>query len=79
MFYLLCPVSRIWLKYYDWKVAFASGGFSYFADYLQDRLNIYAVVANDWVIRDKKLTGTVQGDIVVANIKAKTLKTLAER
>jgi phosphoserine phosphatase len=57
MFYLLCPVSRIWLKYYDWKVAFASGGFSYFADYLQDRLNLYAVVANDWVIRDKKLTG----------------------
>jgi phosphoserine phosphatase len=67
------------LKSYDWKVAIASGGFSYFADYLKDRLNLDAAVANDLTIQDKKLTGTVQGDIVDANVKAQTLKSLAEQ
>jgi phosphoserine phosphatase len=67
------------LKSYDWKVAIASGGFSYFADYLQVRLNLDAAVANDLTIQDKKLTGTVQGDIVDANVKAQTLKSLAEQ
>ncbi|MFB1036506.1 MAG: phosphoserine phosphatase SerB, partial [Sinobacterium sp.] len=49
------------LKSYDWKVAIASGGFSYFADYLQDRLNLDAAVANDLTIQNNKLTGTVKG------------------
>ena len=67
------------LKSYDWKVAIASGGFSYFADYLQDRLNLDAAVANDLTIQNNKLTGTVKGDIVDANVKAQTLKSLAEQ
>jgi phosphoserine phosphatase len=67
------------LKSYDWKVAIASGGFSYFADYLQDRLDLDAAVANDLAIQDRKLTGTVQGDIVDAYVKAQTLKNLAEK
>jgi phosphoserine phosphatase len=67
------------LKSYDWKVAIASGGFSYFADYLQDRLNLDAAVANDLGIQDKKLTGKVQGVIVDAGVKAQTLKNLAEQ
>jgi phosphoserine phosphatase len=66
------------LKSYDWKVAIASGGFSYFADYLQDRLNLDAVVANGLAIQDKKLTGEVQGMIVDAGVKAQTLKRLAD-
>jgi phosphoserine phosphatase len=67
------------LKTYEWKVAIASGGFSYFADYLQDRLNLDAAVANDLAIQDKKLTGKVQGGIVDANVKAQTLKSLASQ
>jgi phosphoserine phosphatase len=67
------------LKSYDWKVAIASGGFSYFADYLQNRLNLDAAVANDLVILDSKLTGELQGDIVDANVKAQTLNRLAEK
>jgi phosphoserine phosphatase len=67
------------LKSYDWKVAIASGGFSYFADYLQDRLNLDAAVANDLAIQDGKLTGQVQGSIVDANVKADTLKRLANQ
>ncbi len=67
------------LKSYDWKVAIASGGFSYFADYLQDRLNLDAAVANDLEIQNKKLTGKVQGGIVDANVKAQTLTKLANQ
>jgi phosphoserine phosphatase len=67
------------LKSYDWNVAIASGGFSYFADYLQDRLNLDAAVANGLEIQDKKLTGKIQGDIVDANVKAQTLNSLAKQ
>ena len=67
------------LKSYNWKVAIASGGFSYFADYLQDRLNLDDAVANDLAIKNGKLTGEVQGSIVDANVKAQTLKKLAEQ
>jgi phosphoserine phosphatase len=67
------------LKFYDWKVAIASGGFSYFADYLQDRLNLDATVANDLGIQNGKLTGKVQGGIIDANVKAQTLKRLADQ
>ncbi len=67
------------LKSYDWKVAIVSGGFSYYADYLQDRLNLDAAVANDLAIQDGKLTGKVQGSIVDANVKAQTLSSLADQ
>jgi phosphoserine phosphatase len=67
------------LKSYEWKVAIASGGFSYFADYLQVRLNLDAAVANDLEIQAAKLTGKVKGAIVDANVKAQTLKSLAEQ
>jgi phosphoserine phosphatase len=67
------------LKSYNWKVAIASGGFSYFANYLQDRLNLDAAVANGLAIENGKLTGEVQGSIVDANVKAQTLKILAEQ
>lgn len=65
------------LKTYDWKVAIASGGFTYFADCLQDRLNLDAAVANELEIIDGKLTGKVQGAIIDANVKAQTLNRLA--
>jgi phosphoserine phosphatase len=67
------------LKSYEWKVAIASGGFSYFADYLQVRLNLDAAVANDLEVQGARLTGKVQGNIVDANVKAQTLKSLAEQ
>ncbi len=62
-----------------WHVAIASGGFTYFAQYLQDTLHLSAAVANTLEIRDGKLTGEVTGDIVDAQYKADTLKALAER
>lgn len=62
-----------------WHVAIASGGFTYFAEYLRDTLHLSAVVANVLEIRDGKLTGEVVGDIVDAKYKATTLQKLAER
>lgn len=62
-----------------WKVAIASGGFTFFAEYLRDKLRLTTAVANELEIRDGKLTGNVIGDIVDAQYKANTLKRLAEK
>lgn len=65
------------LKKYDWKTAIASGGFTYFADYLQQTLGLDAAVSNQFEIIEGKLTGEVQGNIVHAQYKADTLQRLA--
>jgi phosphoserine phosphatase len=66
------------LETLGWKVAIASGGFTFFADYLKDKLRLTAAVANELEIRDGVLTGNVTGDIVDAKYKASTLNSLAE-
>lgn len=60
-----------------WHVAIASGGFTYYAEYLRDRLKLVAVVANELEMRDGKLTGEVLGPVVDAQFKADTLVRLA--
>jgi phosphoserine phosphatase len=67
------------LKKHKWKLAIASGGFTYFADYLLQRLELDEAVANELEIIDGKLTGKVSGDIVDAKVKASTLGELAVR
>lgn len=67
------------LKQRNWKVAIASGGFTYFADYLRNRLALDAAVANGLQIENGKLTGKVQGEIVDAKVKAETLINLANK
>lgn len=67
------------LQSLDWKIAIASGGFTYFAEYLRDELQLNAVFANELEIFDGKLTGEVQGQIVDARFKADTLQVLAEQ
>ncbi|NMP31958.1 phosphoserine phosphatase SerB [Thalassotalea sp. M1531] len=66
------------LKQHGWKVAIASGGFTYFADHLKNILGLDAAVANTLEIIDGKLTGKVLGDVVDANVKAQTLGKLAK-
>lgn len=66
------------LKKHDWKVAIASGGFTYFADYLLSRLDLDAAVSNTLEIVDGKLSGKVLGEIVDAKVKARTLNELAD-
>ena len=67
------------LQALGWQVAIASGGFTYFAEYLRDTLHLSAIAANVLEIQDGKLTGEVLGDIVDAQYKATTLRQLAQR
>ena len=67
------------LKSLGYKTAILSGGFTYFARFLQQRLGIDYVYANELDIVDGKLTGKVVGDIVDGDRKALLLKELAAR
>lgn len=64
------------LQKHGWKTAIASGGFTYFADYLKDLLRLDCAVSNQFDIVDGKLTGLVKGDVVDAQYKAQTLQRL---
>ena len=66
------------LQKYCWRTAIASGGFTYFADYLKDLLQLDFAASNQFDIEDGKLTGLVKGDVVDAQYKAKTLQHLLE-
>ena len=66
------------LQKYGWKTAIASGGFTYFADYLKGLLQLDFAASNQFDIEDGKLTGLVKGDVVDAQYKAKTLQRLLE-
>jgi len=65
------------LQKYGWKTAIASGGFTYFADYLKDLLKLDFAVSNQFEIENGRLTGNVSGDIVHAQYKRDTLLHLA--
>lgn len=67
------------LKQHNWKLAIASGGFTYFANHLKARLDLDEAVSNTLVIEQGILTGEVSGEIVNAEVKARTVKALAER
>lgn len=67
------------LKYYGFKTAILSGGFTYFAEYLQKELGIDYVHANQLEIKDGALTGGYIGEIVDGNKKAEFLKAIAEK
>ena len=66
------------LQKYGWKTAIASGGFTYFADYLKALLQLDFAASNQFDIEDGKLTGLVKGDVVDAQYKAKILQRLLE-
>lgn len=67
------------LKAQHIHTAIFSGGFQYFAEYLQKKLGIDEVYANTLDIQDGVVTGNVVGDIVDATRKAELLNTLAQR
>lgn len=66
------------LKAHNWRIAIASGGFTYFADHLKHTLQLDAARANTLEIVDGKLTGKVLGGIVDAQVKADVLQELAQ-
>lgn len=67
------------LKKIGFKIAILSGGFTYFGRYLQQRLGIDYVYANELEIVDGRLTGRVLGEIVDGQRKADLLREIAAR
>lgn len=67
------------LKKHNWRIAVASGGFTYFADHLKDLLALDDTFANVLEIVDGKLTGKVLGSVVDAQVKADSLALLAKQ
>ena len=67
------------LKALGYKTAILSGGFTYFAQHLQQKLGIDYVYANELEIADGKVTGEVTGEIVNGERKASFLKDIAEK
>lgn len=61
-----------------WKTAIASGGFTYFSDFIKDKVGLDFAQSNQLEIIDGKLTGKVLGDVVAAQTKADILVELAE-
>tara|TARA_R110000737_G_scaffold8173_1_gene23772 strand:+ start:6160 stop:7194 length:1035 start_codon:yes stop_codon:yes gene_type:complete len=67
------------LKKQHWRVAIASGGFTYFADHLKHMLALDAAVANVLEINNHQLTGRVLGEVVDAQAKADCLLQLQKQ
>jgi len=67
------------LKRLGYKVGILSGGFTYFARFLQKKLGIDYVHANELDFKDGKLTGEVKGEIVDGNRKAELLQEIAKK
>jgi len=67
------------LKNLGYKTAILSGGFTYFAQMLKERLGSDYVFANELEIKDGKVTGEVTGRIVDGARKAELLKEIASR
>lgn len=67
------------LKALGYKTAILSGGFTYFGEYLQQKLGIDYVHANELEIRDGKVTGNVIGRVVDGQRKAELLREIAQK
>ncbi|CAM3014569.1 phosphoserine phosphatase SerB [Vibrio rarus] len=64
------------LQQCGWKVAVASGGFTYFSNHLKELLDLDYARSNQLEIIAGKLTGNVLGDVVSAQTKADILEQL---
>jgi phosphoserine phosphatase len=67
------------LKRLGYKTAILSGGFDYFGRYLQAKLGIDYVFANELEIERGKVTGNVVGVVVDGERKAALLQDIARR
>lgn len=69
----------IQLKQLGYRTAILSGGFTYFARYLQQRLGFDEIHANHLVIENGRITGEVHQPIIDAERKAILLHEIAQR
>ena len=67
------------LKKLGYKAAIVSGGFTFFGEYLQQRLGVDYVYANQLDIEHGMVTGLVSGEIIDGQRKAELLRQIAQR
>ena len=67
------------LKHLGFRTAILSGGFTYFARHLQEKLGFDEIHANELIIENGKVTGEVSEPIVDAERKAELLESIAQR
>ena len=67
------------LKKLGFKTAIVSGGFTFFGEYLQQRLGVDYVYANQLDMEDGLVTGRVTGEIIDGQRKAELLRQIAQR
>lgn len=62
-----------------YKVGVVSGGFTFFTDYLKQRLKLDYVFANELEIENGVVTGCIKGDIIDAEEKGHIIQIIAEQ
>ncbi len=67
------------LKYLGYKIALVSGGFQFFIDKIRDSYNLDYGIANQLKIENGKVSGELEGQIIDAEAKEKTLVSLAKK
>jgi phosphoserine phosphatase len=67
------------LQHLNFKIAIVSGGFQLFIDTLKRKYGLDYGFANRLKVKNGKLTGEVEGDIIDAKAKARILKTVAAK
>jgi phosphoserine phosphatase len=67
------------VKYLGYKVAVISGGFTFFANAIKEKLGLNYAFANELEIIDGKLTGNVVGTVITPEQKAMLLKLIAQQ
>jgi phosphoserine phosphatase len=66
------------LHFMGFKVGVISGGFSFFTNYLKERLNLDYVYANELEIENGVTTGRVKGKTILSQSKADIINQIAE-
>ncbi|MDF1594044.1 MAG: phosphoserine phosphatase SerB [Desulfobacterales bacterium] len=66
------------LRFMGFKVGVISGGFSFFTNYLKERLNLDYVYANELEIENGVTTGRIKGKTILSQSKADIIHQIAE-
>lgn len=67
------------LRYMGYKIALVSGGFQFFIERIKDKYNLDYGIANQLKIENGEVLGVLEGQIIDAEAKEKTLVSLAEK
>jgi len=67
------------LQYLGYKIAIVSGGFQFFIDKIREKYGLDYGIANQLQIVNGKVTGELEGEVIDALAKERTLISLAEK